>query len=91
MVDPKMAEAISAIHAIQLGLAAGFSDVIVEGDTLPLIQDINMVSPLLNTTGHYLDSIKEATISTLFGKGGCSSFNLLIILGLRFLRSIYDL
>jgi len=46
MVEPKMAEAISTIH-------------VFEGDSLQLIQNINLASPLLNSTGHYVDSIKH--------------------------------
>jgi len=59
MVEPKMAKAISAIHAIQLAITEGFLDVVFEGDSLQLIQDINLASPLLNFTGHYVDSIKH--------------------------------
>jgi len=59
MVEPKMAKAISAIHAIQLAITEGFSDVVFEGGSLQLIQVINLASPLLNSTGHYVDSIKH--------------------------------
>jgi hypothetical protein len=58
-VVPKISEAIAAIHAVQSGIEAGFKNVIFEGDPLQLIQDLHMDSPLLNTTGHYVDSIKH--------------------------------
>jgi hypothetical protein len=47
MVEPKMAKAISAIHAIQFAITEGFSNVLFEGDSLQLIQYINLASPLL--------------------------------------------
>jgi hypothetical protein len=59
MVEPKMAKAISAIQAIHFAITEGFSDVVFEGDSLQLIQDINSASPLLSSTGHYVDSIKH--------------------------------
>jgi hypothetical protein len=59
MVEPKIAKAMSALHVVQFGLAAGYSDVIFEGDALLVIQDVNMASPHFNTTGHFVESIQQ--------------------------------
>jgi hypothetical protein len=68
MVEPKMAEAISALfmHAVQFGIATGFSDLIFEGDTLQLIQDINTVSHFIILLALCGQNIAHAEFFQLF-------------------------
>lgn len=48
VLEPIVAEALAALHAVILSKEIGFSDIILEGDALQIIQEINSERPNLS-------------------------------------------
>lgn len=59
MVEPKMAEVMSALHAINFGIARGWFDIVFEGDALQVFHDHYMTPPHLHHTGHFVEGIQQ--------------------------------
>jgi hypothetical protein len=59
VVDPKMAEVMSTLHAVTFGKEASFFDAFFEGDALQVVQEINAAPPHFNCIGHFVESIKQ--------------------------------
>jgi len=56
-VEPAMAEAMAALEACLFCKEVGFFDIILEGDALQIVLEINSGSLSLSCFGHFIDSI----------------------------------
>lgn len=66
MVDPKMVEMMSALHAVEFGVAGGWFDIVFEGDSLQVVNDLNKPLPHLNSTMWKLFKICWGLLIQLF-------------------------
>jgi len=57
VVDPKTAEAMTTLWAVQICKDVGFFDVVFEGDAAQVIAEINSNSSHLSVSGHFVESI----------------------------------
>jgi hypothetical protein len=62
LVDPKVAKAMAALHAILFSKDIGFFDVIFEGDALQVVREINSDPPYASHIGHFVESIKHELV-----------------------------
>jgi ribonuclease HI len=58
-MEPKTAEVMTAICAVEFSKEVGFFEVIFEGDAAQVVADINMVSTNLSNTGYLIESIQQ--------------------------------
>ncbi|XP_062147888.1 uncharacterized protein LOC133856866 [Alnus glutinosa] len=56
--DSIVAEAWAALHAIVLAKESGLLDIILEGDALEVVNEINLAIPSLSKIGHFTDDIR---------------------------------
>jgi len=56
-VDPKTAEVIAALYAVQFSKEMGFLDAVFEGDAAQVVKDINSAPPYGSRVGHFLENI----------------------------------
>jgi ribonuclease HI len=59
MVDPKIAEVMAALCAMQFSKEAGFFKILLEGDATQVVKEINLGPPYLSRIGHFIDSIHQ--------------------------------
>jgi hypothetical protein len=57
-VEPIVAKAVAALHVVIFIKELGFSDTILEGDALQIIQEINSGRPNLSKIDHFVKSIQ---------------------------------
>jgi ribonuclease HI len=57
--DPKTAEIMAALQAMQFSKDAGFWEVIFEGDAAQVVKEIMSDPPLLSKAGHFIESIQQ--------------------------------
>ncbi|XP_059436307.1 uncharacterized protein LOC132169261 [Corylus avellana] len=62
-VEPVIAEALAALHAIILCQEENFQNVVFEGDSLQVVQAINSDSQCNSKYGHLIEDIKKGTRS----------------------------
>jgi ribonuclease HI len=58
-IDAYTAEQLAASYAVIFYLEVGFFDIIVEGDALQVIKDINSSPHFLSRNGHLIEGIKQ--------------------------------
>jgi ribonuclease HI len=58
-IDAYTAELLAASYAVIFCLETGFFDIIVEGDALKVIKDVNSIPPFLSQNGHLIEGIKQ--------------------------------
>jgi hypothetical protein len=63
-----MDEALAALEACLFCKEAGFFDIILEGDALQIVLEINSGSPSLSRFGHFIDSINRELSSFRYAK-----------------------
>jgi ribonuclease HI len=59
VVDPTMAEALAALHAVIFAKELGFSSVIFEGDALTVVKAINSKGACESSYGHFVEDVKR--------------------------------
>jgi ribonuclease HI len=57
--DSLVAEAWAALHAVVLAKESGLLDIILEGDALQVVNEINLVIHSLSKIGHFTDGIRS--------------------------------
>lgn len=57
-MDPTFAEAWAALHAVTFSKDMGLFDIILEGNALQIIKEINSTNINLSRYGHFIDGIK---------------------------------
>lgn len=58
-MEPKTAEIMTAICAVEFSKEVGYFEVIFEGDAAQVVADINIVSTNLSNTGYLTKSIQQ--------------------------------
>ncbi|XP_059436347.1 uncharacterized protein LOC132169310 [Corylus avellana] len=58
VVDPTVAEAIAALHAVIFAKELGFERVIFEGDSLTVMKAINSIGLCESSYGHFVEDVK---------------------------------
>jgi ribonuclease HI len=59
LVEPVMAEALAAFHAIELCQEMDFSDIILEGDALQIVNTMKTTGTNWSNFGHIVNGIKS--------------------------------
>lgn len=57
LVEPKMAEAMAALWAVLFCKEVGFFEVLFEGDSAQVVEEIHSKSLSLSSCGHFIESI----------------------------------
>jgi ribonuclease HI len=57
--DPKTAEIMAALQAVQFSKEAGFWEVIFEGDATQVVKEILSDPPMFSKAGHFIESIQQ--------------------------------
>jgi hypothetical protein len=58
LVELVVAEALAALHTVEFSREMGFSDIIMEGDTLQIVKTVKDLDPNGSTYGHIVEGIK---------------------------------
>jgi len=59
LVEPKIAEAMAALWAVIFCKEVGFFEVVFEGDSLQVVEEILSKTPFLSSSGHLIESIVQ--------------------------------
>jgi ribonuclease HI len=59
VVDPKTAEAMAALWAVQFCKEVGFFEVLFEGDAAQVVADIKSKRPQFSKSGIFVESIRS--------------------------------
>jgi ribonuclease HI len=64
VVEPIVAEALAALHTVIFCKEMCFAEIILKGDSLQIVKEINMELPQLNRFGHIVDDIRKVLYSS---------------------------
>ncbi|KAL6586451.1 hypothetical protein OROMI_001439 [Orobanche minor] len=62
LYDPEIAEAYAVMASVEYARQRGWTHVMVEGDCLRIIQDVNTSSPCLSSAGRIIEQIKQMSL-----------------------------
>lgn len=59
LVEPKIAEAMAALWAVLFYKEVSFFEVVFEGDSVQVVEEIHSKPPFLSSSGHFIESIVQ--------------------------------
>jgi hypothetical protein len=63
LTDPTIAEAMTILYATKFSLGMGFLDIIMEGNALQIVKEVNSDAPCLSNYGHFVEEVKSGLSS----------------------------